>query len=51
MGLEKDRGRLAKGMAADLVAMPRDPLADTNALYEIDFVMQNGKVVRHPGSH
>ncbi|MFT5143412.1 MAG: imidazolonepropionase-like amidohydrolase [Rhodothermales bacterium] len=49
--LEKDRGGLGSGLAADLVAMPSNPLDDTNALYKIDFVMQNGKVVRHPGSH
>ncbi|MFT4604614.1 MAG: imidazolonepropionase-like amidohydrolase [Rhodothermales bacterium] len=50
MGVDKERGALSAGLAADLVAMPANPLADTNALYAIDFVMQDGKIVRHPGS-
>lgn len=41
-----DRGALANGMMADIIAMPANPLEDTRALYDVDFVMQNGKVVR-----
>jgi len=44
--IAKVRGRLAEGLAADLVAMPADPLADIEALRKIDFVMKDGKVVR-----
>ncbi|MBS0376616.1 MAG: amidohydrolase family protein [Proteobacteria bacterium] len=40
------RGRIAVGLAADLVAMPADPLADVLALRRIDFVMKDGRVVR-----
>jgi imidazolonepropionase-like amidohydrolase len=34
------------GLAADLIAMPADPLADTESLRRIDFVMKNGHIVR-----
>jgi imidazolonepropionase-like amidohydrolase len=44
--VQKERGRLAVDMAADLVAMPVDPLQDIEALRGIDFVMKNGVVVR-----
>jgi imidazolonepropionase-like amidohydrolase len=40
------RGRIAPGLAADLVAMPADPLADIEALRKIDFVMKDGRIVR-----
>jgi imidazolonepropionase-like amidohydrolase len=36
------------GLAADLVAIPADPLADTENLRRIDFVMKDGHIVR-PG--
>ncbi len=45
MGIK--RGQLTSGYAADIVAMPDNPLEDTNALYHIDFVMQNGVVKKH----
>jgi imidazolonepropionase-like amidohydrolase len=44
--VEGERGRIAVGLAADLVAMPADPLADTESLRGIDFVMKNGHIVR-----
>jgi imidazolonepropionase-like amidohydrolase len=44
--IESERGRLAVGLAADLVAMPADPLSDTENLRRIDFVMKNGRIVR-----
>ena len=43
--VQKERGGIAAGMAADLVAMPGDPLQDIEALRGIDFVMKNGAVV------
>ncbi len=46
--LQGERGHLAVGMAADIVAMPADPLQDIESLRRIDFVMKNGKVVRSP---
>ena len=44
-------GRLAPGFAADLVAMPRSPLADIAAVLEVDFVMREGRVYRNDGGH
>lgn len=41
-----ERGRIAPGFAADIVATPADPLKDIEALRKIDFVMRNGKMVR-----
>ena len=46
-GVEKERGTLAPGMAADLVAVPADPLRDVQALKRVHFVMKDGRVVRH----
>lgn len=45
--IDDKRGRIAVGLAADLVAMPADPLADIEALRKIDFVMKDGRIVRH----
>ncbi len=48
MGISDTRGILAPGLAADIVAMPNNPLDSTAALHEINWVMQNGELVRHP---
>ena len=40
------RGRLARGLAADLIAVPADPLQDIEALRRVDFVMKDGRIVR-----
>ncbi|SDB88887.1 Imidazolonepropionase [Raineyella antarctica] len=42
-----DLGVLEVGRAADIVAMPGDPLDDITATERVDFVMQGGRVVRH----
>ena len=47
MNIDHERGSLDIGQYADLVAMPDNPLEDTNALYKIGFVMQNGKVIKN----
>ncbi len=47
--VDKTRGNIVAGLAADIVAMPADPLADIESLRKIDFVMKDGKVVRQPG--
>ncbi|MBA2565632.1 MAG: hypothetical protein H0V09_09460 [Gemmatimonadetes bacterium] len=36
-------------MAADIIAVPGDPLTDIDALREVDFVMKEGRVVRQGG--
>ena len=44
----QDRGSLAPGMAADIVAMPSSPIEDIEALRKINFVMKDGKIIRRP---
>ena len=45
-GLENERGAIRPGLAADLIAMPRNPLDDPEALEGVTFVMKDGKLVR-----
>src|SRR5690606_36340882 len=40
------RGTIARGMRADVIAMPGDPVADIAAVLGVDFVMKDGKVER-----
>jgi imidazolonepropionase-like amidohydrolase len=44
--VEKQRGSIAKGMAADIIATPASPLENIQALRQVIFVMKDGKVVR-----
>jgi len=46
--INKDRGSIAVGLSADLVATPGNPLDDIENLRRIDFVMKDGKIVRRP---
>jgi imidazolonepropionase-like amidohydrolase len=46
LGVEKERGTIAPGMAADIIAAPGDPLADVRTLKQVHFVMKDGKVVK-----
>ena len=39
-----DRGRLAEGQLADIIAVPGDPLADISVTQKVSFVMKGGKV-------
>ncbi|WP_062350944.1 amidohydrolase family protein [Pseudoxanthomonas mexicana] len=45
-----DQGVIEPGKRADIVAMPGDPVADINAVLNVDFVMKDGKVYRQPRS-
>jgi len=47
LGMKDMIGTVAKGLAADLVAVDGDPLADITALRKIVFVMRGGQVVKH----
>jgi imidazolonepropionase-like amidohydrolase len=42
-----DRGRLAAGLLADIVAMPGNPLEDIRATERVSFVMKGGRVFRN----
>jgi imidazolonepropionase-like amidohydrolase len=42
-----DRGRLAAGLLADVIAVPGDPLVDIGATELVRFVMKGGRVYRH----
>lgn len=41
-----DRGRLAPGLLADIIAVPGNPLADIRALERATFVMKGGRVYK-----
>ncbi|MBR2570544.1 MAG: amidohydrolase family protein [Clostridia bacterium] len=45
-GLSKEKGRIAAGYTADLLAVRGDPLEDPHALSQVQFVMKHGKTVR-----
>jgi imidazolonepropionase-like amidohydrolase len=45
-----DRGRVAPGLLADLLAVRGDPTADVSALRNVELVMKGGVVARGPGS-
>ena len=46
LGVDGQRGAIRPGMAADIVAVPGDPLADAGVLRRVSFVMKDGKVIR-----
>lgn len=39
-----DRGRIAEGLLADIIAVPSDPLSDISVTQHVSFVMKGGKV-------
>lgn len=41
-----DRGRLAPGLLADIIAVPGNPLMDIRALERVSFVMKGGRVYK-----
>jgi imidazolonepropionase-like amidohydrolase len=45
LGVHRERGRVAPGMAADVVATRGNPLDDARALEDVVFVMKDGVVV------
>jgi imidazolonepropionase-like amidohydrolase len=47
--LGANTGRIEQGRNADIVAMPADPLENVHALYDIDFVMKDGRIYKQDG--
>jgi imidazolonepropionase-like amidohydrolase len=45
MRINKVRGAIAAGLAADIIATPANPLENVQALRRVNFVMKEGKVV------
>ncbi len=46
--LSDRRGPIAVGKAADMIALPANPLDDIENLRKVNFVMKDGKVIRQP---
>ena len=46
--ISKERGAIANGYFADIIALPANPLQDIESLRKINFVMKNGKIIRAP---
>lgn len=46
LGVEKERGWLKVGMAADIIATPENPLENINSLKKVSFVMKNGARIK-----
>ena len=46
LGIEKERGRLQVGLAADIIATPANPLERPTTLKEVAFVMKDGVVIK-----
>ena len=49
LGVDKERGFIREGRAADIIAVAGDPLQDIDALREVSFVMKDGRIVRNDG--
>jgi imidazolonepropionase-like amidohydrolase len=43
-----DRGRLAPGLLADIIAVPGDPSVDITTTQDVRFVMKGGRVYKQP---
>lgn len=46
LGVDKERGEIKAGLAADIVAMPENPLENIQAVRKISFVMKDGSVFK-----
>jgi imidazolonepropionase-like amidohydrolase len=47
LGIDKERGAIKPGLAADLIATPANPLDDLRTLEHVVFVMKDGTVIKH----
>lgn len=48
LGVEKERGAIKPGLAADIIATSESPLDNIWTLKQVTFVMKDGKPVKHP---
>jgi imidazolonepropionase-like amidohydrolase len=46
LGVEKERGAIVAGLAADIIATPENPLDNIQTLKQVSFVMKDGKVIK-----
>ncbi|HYP27325.1 MAG TPA: amidohydrolase family protein [Blastocatellia bacterium] len=46
LGVEKRRGAIKPGLAADIIGLPENPLDNIQALKQVHFVMKNDKVFK-----
>ena len=46
LGVEKTRGTISPGLAADIIATAENPLENASALKQVMFVMKNRRVIR-----
>ena len=46
LGVDGHRGAIRPGMAADIVAVPGDPIADASVLRRVSFVMKDGAIFK-----
>ncbi len=47
LGVDGDRGAIKPGLAADIIAMPDNPLDDIQAVRKVFFVMKDGSVFKN----
>jgi imidazolonepropionase-like amidohydrolase len=48
LGVDRERGKLLPGMAADLIATSEDPLVNFETIKKVRFVMKEGVVYKQP---
>ncbi|HXN23091.1 MAG TPA: amidohydrolase family protein [Candidatus Dormibacteraeota bacterium] len=48
LGVDKVRGALKPGLAADIIATPENPLDNIQTLKHVTFVMKDGAVIKQP---
>jgi len=46
LGVDKERGFLKPGMAADIIATPESPAENIQTLKKVSFVMKDGAVIK-----
>jgi imidazolonepropionase-like amidohydrolase len=46
IGVDKERGAIKAGLAADIIATPENPIDNINTLKKVSFVMKNGTVYK-----